>query len=68
MASVEEQDFVRDRVEYYSVIPGTPEGDAGRFYSSTSRNEFVEFNYDESKAGELGRDYTLPDPLKILRK
>ena len=65
MASVEEQDFVRNRVEYYSVIPGTPEGDAGKFYSSTSRNEFVEFNYDESKAGELGRDYTLPDPLKF---
>jgi len=65
MASVEEQDFVRNRVEYYSVNPGTPEGDAARFYSSTSRNEYVEFNYDESKAGVLGVDYTIPDALRF---
>ena len=27
------------------------------------QNEYVEFNYDESKAGALGVDYTLEDPL-----
>ena len=51
------------RVEFIEMIPGTPESDAFRFYSSTQRNEYVEFNYDEAKAGELGKDYTLEDPL-----
>ena len=62
-ASDEELVFVRKGVERLETIPGTPESDAGRFYSSTSRNEYVEFNYDESKAGELGVDYSLEDPL-----
>ena len=63
MASPEELDFVRIRNEKIDFQPGTPETDAKRFYSSTSRNEYVEFNYDESKAGTLGTDYTLEDPL-----
>ena len=62
-ASDEELAFVRKGVERLETIPGTPESDAWRFYSSTSRNEYVEFNYDESKAGELGIDYSLEDPL-----
>lgn len=62
-ASPEELDFVRGRVQKSEFLPGTPESDALRFYSSTQNNEFVEFNYDEAKAGVLGRDYTLEDPL-----
>ena len=62
-ASDEELAFVRNGVERIEMIPGTPESDAKRFYSSTSRNEYVEFNYDESKAGELGVDYSLENPL-----
>ena len=59
-ASDAEQAFVREEVERIETIPGTPESDAWRFYSSTSRNEYVEFNYDESKAGELGRENSGP--------
>ena len=62
-ASDEELAFVRKGVERLETIPGTPESDAWRFYSSTARNEYVEFNYDESKAGRLGVDYSLEDPL-----
>ena len=43
------------------TIPGTPESDAVQFY--TNDVGFVEINYDEDKAGVLGRDYTIPDPL-----
>lgn len=43
--------------------PGTPESDAVRFYANSNHAEWVEFNYDESKAGALGVDYTLEDPL-----
>ena len=57
---------VQRRVEFIEMIPGTPESDAFRFYSSTQRNEYVEFNYDEAKAGELGKDYTLEDPLRFF--
>ena len=32
-----------------------------RFY--TNETGFVAINYDEPKAGELGKDYTIPDPL-----
>ena len=59
----EEREFVKKRVSRIETIPGTPEPDALRFYLSTSQNEYVEFNYDESKAGALGVDYTLEDPL-----
>lgn len=62
-AAKEELEFVRNRAERIEMVPGTPETDAIRFYSSTQRNEYVEFNYDESKAGVLGRDYQLEDPL-----
>ena len=62
-ASADEIAFVRSGVERIDFAPGTPEPDAKRFYSSTSRNEYVEFNYDESKAGTLGSDYELEDPL-----
>ena len=61
--SDEEAAFMRNGVERIETLPGTPESDALRFYSSTQRNEYVEFNYDESKAGELGKDYVLEDPL-----
>ena len=61
--SDEEREFVRRRTTHVDFIPGTPEGDAKRFYSNEERTEFVEFNYDEAKAGELGRDYSLEDPL-----
>ena len=56
---------VRSRVCGIDFQPGTPETDAARFYSNSSRTEWVEFNYDEAKAGELGRDYTLEDPLSF---
>ena len=62
-ATKEELAFVRRGSEKIEMIPGTPETDAIRFYSSTQRNEYVEFNYVESKAGVLGRDYSLEDPL-----
>lgn len=29
----------------------------------TNETDFVHVNYDESKAGVIGRDYTIPDPL-----
>ena len=63
LQGVQEAAPVQRRVEFIEMIPGTPESDAFRFYSSTQRNEYVEFNYDEAKAGELGKDYTLEDPL-----
>ena len=63
--SDEEAAFMKRGTERIEMVPGTPESDALRFYSSTQRNEYVEFNYDESKAGVLGRDYALEDPLKF---
>ena len=59
----EERDRVRNRVTGYETQPGTPESDATRFYSNEEKTEYAAFNYDESKAGVLGRDYTLEDPL-----
>ena len=64
--SEEERDSVRGRVTGYDFQPGTPETDAKRFYSNAEKTEFVEFNYDEAKAGELGKDYTLEDPLRFV--
>ena len=63
--SAEELEFVQSGVERIDTQPGTPEPDAVRFWSSTSRNEYVDFNYDESRAGVLGVDYTLEDPLSF---
>ena len=60
----EEREFVRNRVKHMDIIPGTPEGDAKRFYSNEEKTEYVEFNYDESKAGE--GTYTLEDPLTFI--
>ena len=60
----EEREFVRRRTTHIDFIPGTPEPDAKRFYSNKERTEFVEFNYDESKAGE--GMYTLEDPLTFM--
>ena len=57
----EERAFVKRRVTKIESIPGTPEGDAKRFYFNSNLTEYVEFNYDESKAGE--GTYTLEDPL-----
>ena len=65
-ANPQELEFVRRRIEHIATIPGTPESDAFRFYSSTQRNEYVEFNYDESKAGVLGKDYKLEDPFTFI--
>ena len=59
----EEREFVKNRVVKVEGIPGTPEGDAKRFYSNKELTEYVEFNYDESKAGE--GTYTLEDPLSF---
>ena len=42
---------------------GTPETDATRFYTNPEKTEWVDVNYDETKAGVLGKDYTLEDPL-----
>ena len=41
-------------------IPGTPEPDPIRF---VTKDASIEINYDEAKAGELGKDYKIPDPL-----
>lgn len=57
---------VRNRVCSMDFNPGTPETDAARFYSNSNKTEWVEFNYDESRAGELGKDYTLEDPLRFV--
>ncbi len=65
-SSREELEFVRGSVVQIDTTPGTPEPDAKRFHSSTSPNEHVEFNYDESKAGEPGKDFTLEDPLELF--
>ena len=59
--SDEERAAVRSRVCSIDFLPGTPEEDAVRFYTNTSKTEFVAFNYDESKAGE--GEYALEDPL-----
>ena len=61
----EEREPVRSRVCAYDIQEGTPESDAKRFYVNPEKTEFVEFNYDEAKAGELGKDYALEDPLRF---
>ena len=48
----EEREFMKNRVKHIDVLPGTPEGDAKRFYSNDEKTEYVEFNYDEAKSGE----------------
>ena len=60
----EERERVRNRVCGIEAQPGTPEGDAKRFYTNSEKTEFVEFNYDESKAGE--GTYALEDPLTFV--
>ena len=62
--SDEELEFVKRRTTHIDFEPGTPEGNAKRFYSNRERTEYVEFNYDESKAGE--GTYTLEDPLTFI--
>ena len=57
------EEMTKRGVAAMDFLPGTPETDAFRFYSNTAKTEYVEFNYDESKAGVLGRDYALEDPL-----
>ena len=62
-------DAERESVEPFKFrkivgVPGTPEGDSERFY--TNDTGFVQINYDEDKAGVLGRDYTIPDPLVFV--
>ena len=59
--SDEEREFLKRRTTHIDFIPGTPEGNAKRFYYDEAKTEYVEFNYDESKAGE--GTYTLEDPL-----
>lgn len=59
--SQEERDAVSRRTYGIEIQPGTPEGDAKRFYTNPEKTEYVEFNYDEEKAGE--GTYTLEDPL-----
>ena len=50
------------RTEYgIEAQKGTPEGDAKRFYTNKEKTEFIEINYDESKAGD--GEYTIEDPL-----
>ncbi len=44
-------------------IPGTPETDALKLL--IDGEERVSINYDESKAGVLGRDFTLESPLRF---
>ena len=63
--SERELSAVRNRVCAMDFNSGTPETDAARFYSNSNKTEWVEFNYDDSKAGELGKDYTLEDPLQF---
>ena len=59
--SDEEREFLKRRTTHIDFIPGTPEGNAKRFYYDEAKTKYVEFNYDESKAGE--GTYTLEDPL-----
>ena len=59
----EEREFFKRRTYGLETNPGTPESDAARFYTNPEKTEWVDFNYDEAKAGELGKDYTLEDPL-----
>lgn len=60
----EELEFVRKRVTHVDFIPGAPEENAVRFYTDEARTKYVEFNFDESKAGE--GTYTLEDPLTFI--
>ena len=57
----EERAFMKRGVTGIESIKGTPEGDAKKFFTNKEKTEYVEFNYDESKAGE--GTYTLEDPL-----
>lgn len=61
ISETERESLARRRIHRIEFRPGTPETDATRFY--TNETGFIAVNYDEEKAGELGKDYTLPDPL-----
>ena len=60
--SDEERRFVTP-VEFHKVVggPDAANGMTQKFY--TNETGFISVNYDESKAGVPGRDYTIPDPL-----
>ena len=47
-------------------IKGTPEEDASRFWLDKAKTKHIDINYDEAKAGELDKDYTLPDLFTFL--
>ena len=57
----EERAFVAKGTYGIETNPGTPESDAARFYTNPEKTKWVEFNYDEAKAGE--GTYSLEDPL-----
>ena len=62
--SDQEREFLKRRTTHIDFIPGTPEGNAKRFYYDEAKTKYVEFNYDESKAGE--GTYTLEDPFTFI--
>ena len=57
-----ERESVRP-VQFHKVTGGSGEidGRVQKFY--TNETGFILVNYDETKAGVLGKDYTIPDPL-----
>lgn len=61
--SLEEK--LNTRRTHYAIetLPGTPESDASRFYLDPYKKTWADVNYDEAKAGEPGKDFTLEDPL-----
>ncbi|MCQ2392412.1 MAG: DUF1080 domain-containing protein [Kiritimatiellae bacterium] len=61
--SLEEKLNTRRRHYAIDSQPGTPEGDAVRFYRDPYKKDWAQANYDESKAGVLGKDYTIEDPF-----
>lgn len=61
VSEAERESLSARKIHKIDFRPGTPESDATRFY--TNETGFISVNYDEEKAGVLGKDYTLPDPL-----
>ena len=60
--SDEEREFLKRRTTHIDFIPGTPEGNAKRFYYDEAKTKYVEFNYDEYVA----RDKKNPDIIKAI--
>jgi beta-galactosidase len=64
--SAEEKFNCRGRVAAIDMAKGTPESDATAFWADKEKTQGRFANYDESKAGVLGKDYILESPLEFI--